>query len=286
MKSDDSMKLRITRISSQRNWRDLRLKEVWQYRDLILIITKRGFQLTYKQTVLGPLWLILRPFITSVVYSIVFGHIAGIQTAGVPGLLFYLASTGIWNFFSACVTGNASVFTANAYLFGKVYFPRLTVPVSQVLSALIQFAIQAIMVLLLLVYYTVKGILHPVLWTWIFIPPILLILGIMGMGTGIIISSMTTKYRDLSILVGFGMNLWMFCTPVVYPLSEVPMGWLHTLVQANPVTPLIELYRHILLGEGKIIPVACLWSFFFTLIVAFAGMLIFNRVERTFMDTV
>ena len=286
MKRDIDVTTQITRISSKKSWKDLRLSEVWRYRDLIMIITKRGFQLSYKQTVLGPLWLILRPFFTSVVYTIIFGNIAGIQTAGVPGLLFYLVSTGIWGFFSASVGTNASVFTANAYLFGKVYFPRLTVPISQVLSAAINYLIQLAIALMMLIYYCAQGELHPVFGGWLLIPLILLELGIMGMSVGIIISSMTTKYRDLSIFVGFGLSLWMFCTPVIYPFSQVPQGWLHTALKVNPVTPMIELYRHMLLGVGEIMPGACLWSLVFTMIVAFVGLLIFNRVERTFMDTV
>ena len=286
MKNKANAKTTITRIVPRRTWRDLRLDEVWRYRDLIWIITKRGFQLYYKQTVLGPLWLVLRPFFTSVVYTVVFGQIAGIQTAGVPGLLFYLASTGIWGFFSYCLTSNASVFTANAYLFGKVYFPRLTVPFSQVLSALISFLIQMTIVMSLLIYYSISGEVHPIFTAWILIPGILLILGIMGMSVGIIISSMTTKYRDLSVFVGFGVSLWMFVTPVIYPFSLVPAGWIQIAVRINPVTPMIELFRYALFGVGDVLPAPCLWSLFFTLIVAFAGMLIFNRVERTFMDTV
>ena len=253
MKNDLENKTHITRITAKRPWNDLRLKEVLRYRDLIVLLTKRSFQVSFKQTILGPAWLVLNPLITSVVYSVVFGKIAGIQTAGVPGVLFYLTSTGLWSFFAACVTGNAGVFTGNANLFGKVYFPRLTVPISQVLAALIRFLIQMAIVLVILVFYCVKGQLQPHFLAWLLVPVILLELGIMGMGVGIILSSMTTKYRDLSVLVTFGMNLWMFATPVIYPYSQVPSGWIRTAAMLNPVT---------------------------------FGVLIFNRVERTFMDTV
>ena len=286
MKNDQDVKLHITEIAAERPWYDLRLKEVVKYRDLIVLFTKRSFQISFKQTILGPLWLFLNPLITSVIYTVVFGQIAGIQTAGVPGILFYLASTGIWGFFDACVTGNATVFTSNAYLFGKVYFPRLTVPVSQVLSAMIRFLIQLSIVMVLLFGYVVTGGLHPHFRAWVLIPLILLELGIMGMSVGIVLSSMTTKYRDLTILVGFGMNLWMFATPVIYPYTQVPAGWIRTMALINPVTPVVELYRYALLGTGEVLPGACLWSVLFTLITAFFSVLIFNRVERTFMDTV
>ncbi len=286
MKNEQDVKLHITKIAAERPWYDLRLKEVFQYRDLIVLLTRRSFQVSFKQTILGPLWLFLNPLITSVIYSVVFGKIAGIQTAGVPGILFYLAGNGIWSFYDSCVTGNAGVFTGNAYLFGKVYFPRLTVPFSQVLSAMIRFLIQLSIVLVILAGYCVTGQIHPHFSTWILVPFILLVLGIMGMSVGIVLSSMTTKYRDLSILVGFGMNLWMFATPVVYPFSQVPSGWIRTASLINPVTPLVELYRYALLGAGEILPGALLWSIVFTCITAFLSLLIFNRVERTFMDTV
>ena len=286
MKKEIDTALYTTKIQAQRPWYDLRLEEVWRYRDLIWLLTKRSFQISYKQTILGPLWLFLNPLITSVIYTIVFGKIAGIQTDGVPGLLFYLTSTAIWGFFSACVTGNAFVFTSNAYLFGKVYFPRLTVPVSQILAALIRLLIQMLIILFILMYYCVFGELRPSFGAWLLVPLILLELGVMGMSLGIIVSSMTTKYRDLSVLVGFGMNLWMFVTPVIYPFSQIPSGWIRTAAQVNPVTPLIELFRNAILGTGEIMMDACLWSLVFTLITAFVGLVIFNRVERTFMDTV
>ncbi len=286
MKNDLENKTHITSIVSKRPWHDLRLREVLRYRDLIILLTKRCFQVSFKQTILGPAWLVLNPLITSVVYSVVFGKIPGIQTAGVPGVIFYLTSTGLWSFFAACVTGNASVFTGNANLFGKVYFPRLTVPISQILAALIRFLIQMAIVLVILVFYCVRGQLQPHFLAWLLVPFILLELGIMGMGVGIILSSMTTKYRDLSVLVTFGMNLWMFATPIIYPYTQVPSGWIRTAAMLNPVTPMVELYRYAILGVGQILPGACLWSVAFTFLAAFSGVLIFNRVERTFMDTV
>jgi len=274
------------RISSERRWTDLRLREVWRYRDLILLFTKRSFVLAYKQTILGPIWLFLNPFLTSIMYSIVFGRIAGIGTDGVPRLLFYLSSTAIWTFFASCVNSNAYTFTANAGLFGKVYFPRLTIPISQVLAFMIRFAIQASMVLVILLCYTVKGAVHPRFGLWIGIPLILLQLGAMGMGVGIIISSMTTKYRDLSILVSFGVQLWMYGTPVVYPLSQLPAGWMHTAALVNPVTMPVELFRYMVLGQGTVLPGYLVWSWIFTIAVTILGMMIFTYVEKTFLDTV
>ncbi|MBR1455671.1 MAG: ABC transporter permease [Oscillospiraceae bacterium] len=273
-------------ISSERKWTDLRLREVWRYRDLIVLFTKRTFALSYKQTILGPLWLFLNPFLTSVVYTVVFGQIAGIRTDGLPQLLFYLGSTAIWTYFSSCVLGNSYTFHSNADIFGKVYFPRLTVPISQVASNLIRFAIQISMVLAVLVYYVVRREVQPHFAAWPLILLVLLQLGAMGMGVGLIISSLTVKYRDLSILVSFGVRLWMYATPVIYPLSQLPAGWIRTVVLLNPVTAPIELFRFALLGRGIFVWSSYLLSWVFTLCVLVFGMMVFTRVEKNFMDMV
>lgn len=273
-------------ISSKRNWFDLNLKEVWKYRDLIVLFTKRSFILTYKQTVLGPAWIFINPFITSIIYTFVFGGIAKMSTDGVPQLLFYLCGNAIWTFFSSCVTKNASTFTANANVFGKVYFPRLTTPISNVLSSAIQFVVQMSLVIVFLIYYTVTGQVHPNWWVWLLIPFILLHLGLMGLGFGIIISSLTTKYRDLAILVTFGVQLWMYATPVVYPLSQLGDGVMKTILMINPVTTPIEIFRYAVLGQGTVVPGYLLLSWVITICVAILGVIIFNRVEKTFMDTV
>ncbi len=273
-------------ISSEHKLLDLHLKEVWKYRDLILLFTKRNFSVRYKQTILGPAWLFINPFITSVMHSIVFGRIAKIGTDGIPQLLFHLTGSAIWSFFSNCLVGNASTFTANAGVFGKVYFPRLTTPISNVLSYVIQFGIQMIMVLGFLLYYFFNQTVAPHWEYFILIPLILIRLGIMGMGVGIIISSLTTKIRDLNVLVGFGMSLWMYGTPVVYPLSTIAEGTLKTFIKLNPVTSLIELFRYIVLGQGSVMEEYLIYSGVFTIIVMFLGIIIFNKVERTFMDTV
>ncbi|MBR2746514.1 MAG: ABC transporter permease [Erysipelotrichaceae bacterium] len=273
-------------ISSEHKLLDLNLKEVWKYRDLILLFTKRNFAVRYKQTILGPAWLFLNPFITSVMHTIVFGRIAKIGTDGIPQILFHLTGSAFWSFFSSCLVGNASTFTANARVFGKVYFPRLTTPISNVLSNAIQFGIQMTMVLGFLIYFSINKMVVPN-WLYFFLIPFLLIqLGLMGMGVGIIISSLTTKYRDLSVLVGFGMSLWMYGTPVVYPLSTISDGLLKQLVMLNPVTAPIELFRYIVLGRGAVMPEYLVYSRIFTIIVALLGIIIFNKVERTFMDTV
>lgn len=273
-------------ISSSHSWMKLNLKEVWQYRDLIYLFTKRNFVVSYKQTILGPAWIFLTPLFSSIVQAFVFGGIAGIETDGVPMMLFYLCSNAIWAFFSSCLINNASTFTANAYVFGKVYFPRLTTPISNVLSSMIRFFIQMILVLGFMVYFLIQGTVDPNWSAWIMVFVELVHLGILGMGFGIIVSSMTTKYRDLTVLVDFGVQAWMYLTPIVYPLSTVTEGWMRNLVMLNPVTSGVEMMRYAILGKGTID-----WGFYglswgVTLVVAILGIMIFNKVERNFMDTV
>ncbi len=273
-------------ISSNHSWMKLNLKEVWQYRDLIYLFTKRNFVVSYKQTVLGPAWIFLTPLFSSIVQAFVFGGIAGIETDGVPMMLFYLCSNAIWAFFASCLTNNASTFTANAYVFGKVYFPRLTTPISNVLSSMIRFAIQMILVLAFMAYFLMQGAVSPNWSAWIMVPVELIHLGILGMGFGIIISSMTTKYRDLVVLVDFGVQAWMYLTPIVYPLSTVTEGWMKDLLMINPVTSAVEVLRYAILGKGTIDMGYYGLSWGITLAVAVLGIMIFNKVERNFMDTV
>lgn len=273
-------------ISSKHNWYDLNLKEVWKYRDLIVLFTRRNFVVTYKQTILGPAWIFLTPLFSSIVQAFVFGGIAGIATDGIPALLFYLCSNAVWAYFSTCLTNNANTFTANANVFGKVYFPRLTTPISNVLSSIIRFGIQMILVVVALAYFLFRGAVQPNWLAWLMIPVELVHLGILGMGFGIIISSMTTKYRDLTVLVEFGVSLWMYLTPIVYPLSTVAEGWMRTALMCNPVTVSVEMMRYAILGQGAIH-----WGFYglswaVTAVVAVLGVMIFNKVERNFMDTV
>ena len=273
-------------ITSEHKWFELNLKDVWAYRDLIWLFTKRSFVVTYKQTILGPLWIFLNPLISSLMYAFVFGGIAGIETDGVPQLLFYLSGNAIWLFFSTRLTKNASTFVTNANVFGKVYFPRLTMPISNVLSSVIQFGVQIILVLLFLVYYVAIGAVSPKWEACLLIPVVLVHLGLLALGCGIIISSMTTKYRDLSILVGFGVQLWMYATPVVYPMSTLGDGLMKTLLMINPVTQPVELFRYAMLGVGTVNWTYYGLSWVLTLVVTVLGIMIFNKVEKTFMDTV
>lgn len=273
-------------ISAKHRWLDLNLKEVWRYRDLILLFTKRNFVVSYKQTVLGPAWIFLTPLFSSIVQAFVFGGIAGIETDGIPMLLFYLCSNAVWSFFSTCLTNNAGTFTENAYVFGKVYFPRLTTPISNILSCAIRFGIQMILVLMFMVYFLIQGAVHPHWEAWLLIPLELIHLGILGMGFGIIVSSLTTKYRDLTVLVGFGVSLWMYLTPIVYPMSTVAEGWMRTALMLNPVTIPVEMMRYAILGKGTFHLGFYGLSWAVTLVVAVLGIMIFNKVERNFMDTV
>ena len=273
-------------ISSKHKWFTLNLKEVWKYRDLIMLFTKRTFVVSYKQTILGPAWIFLTPLFSSIVQAFVFGGIAGIETDGVPMMLFYLISNAIWNYFSTCMTNNATTFTGNAHIFGKVYFPRLTTPISNVLASVIRFGIQMMLVLVFMIYFLWRGEVSPNWLAWFCIPLELIHLGVLGMGFGIIVSSLTTKYRDLTVLVGFGVSLWMYLTPVVYPLSTLNQEWMKTILLINPVSAPVELFRYALLGQGSVIPGALIYSAVFTVVLTFLGIIVFNRVEKNFMDTI
>ena len=275
-----------THISSKHRWFDLKLKEVWQYRDLILLFTKRWFVIKYKQTILGPAWIFLNPLFSSIIYAFVFGGIAGIGTDGIPSLLFYLCSNAMWLYFSSCVVNNARTFTENAGVFGKVYFPRLTTPISNMLASVLQFGVQMSLVIIFLVYYLFRGQVAPNWAAWLLIPVVLIHLGMLGVGCGIIVSSLTTKYRDLAVLVEFAIQLWMYATPIVYPMSELNVGWMRTILMINPVTAPVELFRYAVLGQGAVMPGALALSWGITIAVMLIGIMIFNKVEKTFMDTV
>ena len=273
-------------LEPKNGWFDIDLKEIWRYRDLIWLFTKRTFILRYKQTVLGPLWVILQPLMTTLIYTLVFGSIAGISTDGVPQVLFYMGGNTVWGFFGACLNGTASTFTGNAGVFGKVYFPRLVSPISTVISSVANFGIQLGMFLIFWVYYVVTGQVSPNYIGILLLPVILIQLGLLGLGFGIIISSLTTKYRDLTMLVGFGVSLWMYITPVVYPVSTLGNGGLYTLVMLNPVTCAVEAFRWAFLGQGVMEPLYWGISMVVMAVVVFFGVIVFSRVEKTFMDTV
>ncbi|MBR6549048.1 MAG: ABC transporter permease [Clostridia bacterium] len=274
-----------THITSKHKLFNLKLKEVWQYRDLIVLFTKRNFTVSYKQTILGPAWLFINPIITSLVYMVVFGRIANMSPEEVPEILFYMVGNAIWTFFSTCVTKNASTFTGNAAVFGKVYFPRLTTPISNMFSSVITFGIQMTLVIVLLVFYLIRGQVHPAWWAWSLIPLVLLNLGLLGMGLGIIVSSLTTKYRDLTFLIGFAVQLWMYVTPVVYPISKTD-GILKIIMWINPVTAPVELFRYAILGQGELSWMFIGFSWAITIVALVIGIIIFNKVEKNFMDTV
>lgn len=274
-----------TIIKPKTGWFDINLKELVQYKDLIIMFVKRDFKTMYKQTILGPLWIIINPLLTTLMFTLVFGNIANISTDGMPQIVFYMLGTTVWTYFSSCLTKTSSTFTGNAAIFGKVYFPRLVTPISTVISGLINFGVQFLMFLGFMAYFMIKGSpIEPNLW--ILITPLLLVqLAALALGFGIIISSMTTKYRDLAVLVTFGVQLWMYATPVVYPASQIG-GKLKTLMMLNPVSPIVESFRYAFLGSGSI-P----WNYLgisvvTTLVVLFAGVVLFSRVEKTFMDTV
>lgn len=276
-----------THISAEPPRFSLGVRELWQYRDLVALMTKKTLITQYKQTVLGPLWVILTPLLSSLVYMMVFGSIAGIGTDGTPRLLFYLSGTALWGFFSACLAGNAGVFSGNAGLFGKVWFPRLTVPVSNVLTALVRFAIQFALVLAVLLLSLRGGAVEPALSAVVVVPLLLLQLALLGTGLGLLISALTAKYRDLAALISVGVQLWMFATPVVYPLSALGRGTaLRAAMRFNPVTMPMELYRSVLLGAGTVEPGAYVFSWGVTLACALLGLYAFRRRERDFIDTV
>ncbi len=275
-----------THLEAKNGWFDIDLKEVWRYRDLIWLFTKRSFILVYKQTILGPAWIVLQPLMTTLIYTLVFGGIAGIQTDGVPQILFYMGGTAVWSFFSSCLNKTAATFTGNAHVFGKVYFPRLVAPISTVLSSAINFCVQLAMFLVFWVYYVVTGAVSPNYLGILLLPLVMLYLGLLGLGFGIIVSSLTTKYRDLAMLVGFGVQLWMYITPVVYPISTLGNGGLRTVIMLNPVTCAVEAFRWMFLGQGAMDPVYWGISVGVMAVVVTLGVIVFSRVEKTFMDTV
>jgi lipopolysaccharide transport system permease protein len=273
-------------IEPQRHLLDLRMSELWRYRDLVMLFVRRDFVAAYKQTILGPLWYLIQPVLTTVIFTFIFGSIAKLPTDGLPQFLFYMSGTVVWSYFSSCLTKTSDTFITNAQLFGKVYFPRLAVPVSILISNLITFAMQFALFLFFIPYFVLRGSTIQLNWMWIALSPLLiLIMAGLGLGFGIIISSLTTKYRDLRFLVQFGVQLLMYATPVIYPVSSVPARF-QWAVLANPMTSIVEIFRYAFLGAGDASIGPLLYSFGFMVVVLFLGIVIFNRVQQTFMDTV
>lgn len=274
-------------IKPQSSWLDLQLDQVWHYRDLLMLFVRRDFVANYKQTILGPLWFFIQPLLTTITFTVIFGNIAGIPTDGLPPMLFYLAGTTAWNYFSETLTNTADTFTANANIFGKVYFPRLIMPLSKVVSGLIKFVIQFVLFVGFMLYFMLAGaavrpdLLLILVWT----PVLLFIMGGLGLGFGIIFSSLTTKYRDLRFLLTFGVQLLMYATPVIYPISKVPENY-QWVVYANPMSAVVELFRYAYLGAGSYNPGSIAYSVGFMCVLLLVGTLIFNKVEKGFMDTV
>jgi lipopolysaccharide transport system permease protein len=261
-------------------------REIWRYRDLIELFVKRNIVVQYKQTVLGPLWYIIQPIITVIMNMVVFGGIAKMSTDGVPQAIFYMAGNICWFYFADCLNQTSSTFVANAGMFGKVYFPRLVVPIATVLSNLLRFSIQVGLFVAIYLWFFLSGSDICPNWTLLLFPVFIVMLAGLGLGFGILISSMTTKYRDLSILFTFVVQLWMYGTPIVYPLSMVPEGTLRTLILANPMTSIIEAFKYATLGQGYFSWAALAYSFTFMCVLLLFGIVIFNKVQRSFMDTV
>lgn len=275
----------ITLVTSKRKWFSVDLKELWRYRDLAILFVKRDLKNSYKQTVLGPLWILINPFLSTTVFTVIFGVIANISTDGVPQFLFYMAGNILWTFFSNCLSRGTGTFLGNAHLFGKVYFPRLIMPIAGVMYYGLTFFIQFVVFFILVLIYMFTGSAVHINAIALLLPVLLLQTASLGIGTGLIISSVTTKYRDLNVLVGFGVSLWMYITPVVYPVSQIPdfLGW---LAYANPVAPIMETFRYAFLGSGSFNPLYWGFSLCVTAVVLLFGVLVFNRVEKNFIDTV
>lgn len=275
-------------ISPIKNLLDVNLKEIWRYRDLIFLFVKRDFVAVYKQTVLGPLWFVIQPIFTTIIFTIIFGQLASIPTDGLPQVLFYMCGIATWNYFSECFTKTSNTFVSNANIFGKVYFPRLVLPISTVISCLLKFFIQFSLFFLFLIYYIYMGANVTPNRHVIVFPFIILIMAGLALGLGIIISSLTTKYRDFQFLVVFGVQLLMYATPIVYPLSlaKEKLGDYYWIAKLNPMSSIIEATKYAFLGQGEFSWGHIFYSFSVMLILLFIGVLVFNKVEQNFMDTV
>ena len=271
-------------ISSEHSLFKLNLKEVWDYRDLVYMFVKRDFVSSFKQTILGPLWFFINPIFTTVVYLIVFGNIANLSTDGAPKILFYLAGVTLWNYFSSSLGGTSNVFVGNAGIFGKVYFPRLVMPITIVISNLMRFGVQFLLFLVVFFYYWYKGEVTPNWWV-LFTPIFILMMSLFALGVGMIFSSLTTKYRDLSMLLTFGISLYMYATPVIYPTSMLSAK-IQPYAKYNPLTGIFEGFKYAWMGVGEFNPIMLVYSTIIILILLAIGTVIFNKVEKGFMDTV
>jgi lipopolysaccharide transport system permease protein len=272
-------------ITPRRGWLDVDLAGVWRHRDLVLLLFKRDFVALYKQTILGPLWYLIQPLLTTIAFTLIFSRVAKIPTDGLPPFLFYMAGTVVWNYFATCMTKTSDTFIANAAIFSKVYFPRLVVPASVALSNVLTFAIQFVLLLACMAYFWssgAAGVFGPGL---LLVLPLLVYLAVLGLGVGMVVSSVTTRFRDLAYLLGFATQLWMFASPIVYPLSQIPEQW-RFVYMLNPMVAPVETFRAAVLGAGTVTAGLWLASALITAIVVFLGLVLFARAERTSMDTV
>jgi len=273
-------------IESKRSLFSVDLKSIWNYRDLLLLLVKRDVTSFYKQTVLGPLWFFIQPLITTLTFTVIFGNLADISTDGLPQPLFYMAGVIAWNYFNDCLVGTGNIFRTNAGIFGKVYFPRMVMPLALVFSNLVKFGVQFILLtILILIYIFGFGFRPPIGWELILIPVFILLMAVLGLAAGMVVSSLTTKYRDLSFLVGFGMTLFMYATPVIYPLSTAPEKY-KWILELNPLTSILEGFRWVILGTGSFEWSGLLYTASFALVLFVIGLLVFNKVEKDFIDTV
>jgi lipopolysaccharide transport system permease protein len=264
---------------------NLHLKDVWSYRDLLWLLVRRDFVSFYKQTIFGPLWFFIQPIFTTILFTIVFSKMGGFSTEGIPAPLFYMCGTVAWNYFADCLTKTSTVFKDNAHIFGKVYFPRLIMPLSIVFSNLVRFAVQFILFLILWAYYMLQGApVQPNGFIFLF-PAIIALMALLGLGLGLIITAMTTKYRDLAFVVTFGVQLLMYATPIIYPLSSAPLKY-RNIIALNPLSGLIETFRYSFIGKGHLYADAFTYSIVATFVVLIIGVIVFNKVEKNFMDTV
>lgn len=272
-------------IQPKKRWFELHLGEIWQYRNLVVLFVKRDFVTFYKQTILGPLWYLLQPLFTTVVFTVIFGKIAHISTDGIPPFVFYLSGTVCWSYFASCLKETSTTFVKNAPIFGKVYFPRLTIPISIVIINLAKFSIQLLLSLGFYVYFVMSGSpIRPTVFV-LLLPVLILQMALLSLGTGVLVSSLTTKYRDLNFVMGFAIQLWMYLTPVVYPASILPEKYL-LFYMVNPMASVIELFRYAFLGTGMVNFTYFAVSWTVTLLILLAGVILFNRIEKSFMDTV
>ena len=280
--SDSEWSLEIKPVSG---WFNIHLKDLWRYRDLLVMFVKRDFVSVYKQTILGPVWFFIQPILTSATFTLVFGTIAKIPTDGIPAPIFYLSGIVCWSYFADCLNRTSGTFIVNANIFGKVYFPRLISPISNVISILLKFGIQLLLLVAFIIYFKINDAnIHPNIYI-LLTPYLILLMAGLGLGSGIIVSSLTTKYRDLSFLVSFGVQLLMYATPVIYPLSSAPEKY-KWLILANPMTSIIETFRYAFLGAGSFDVYNLIYSTVFMVVVLSVGIIVFNRVEKNFIDTV